>query len=304
MLILASASDKLQIVTAAACNLSVHASYLDNVSGTVQPGRQNTAITIATTTDVVLPPAGGVFRNLKTLHVYNNSTTAAASVTVQHTDGTTIVQLHKVTLNTGATLQYIDEVGFLIANAQFSGSRVLIQQQVVTTPVPSLQFVTGIGTTYDQYEFRIYDVQFAGAPNWLYLRVSTDAGVTWRQEAGSYQCQFVFSAPPGPLSSINAVANMMQLIPQMPGASETGRLGNMINFQFAEPTNANIRHMFMGDSVVIQEAQGICRMSWVGEYGGPSGVGGAGLPFNGIQFLPFNAANLIAGTFVFYGIVK
>jgi hypothetical protein len=114
MLILASATDKLQLITSTGGSINVHASYLDNVAGTVAPGRQNVRITTGTTTDVVSSPASGVFRNLKTLHVYNAGG-ASNDITVQHTDGTTVVQLHKVTLAPATTLQYVDEIGFLVS---------------------------------------------------------------------------------------------------------------------------------------------------------------------------------------------
>lgn len=113
MIILPTTTDKLQLITSAGGSVNVHAAYLDNVSGSVAPGRQNTRITTATTTDILSPPASGAYRNLKTLHVYNAGA-ANNVVTVQHTDGTTPVQLHAVTLAPGATLQYVDEVGFLI----------------------------------------------------------------------------------------------------------------------------------------------------------------------------------------------
>src|SRR5437879_1299685 len=117
MIILASTSDKLQVISSAAAALDVHASWLDNASGTVSSNRTNTAITTATTTDVVASPASGVQRNLKTLNIRNKHATVSCDVTVQHTDGTTIIQLHKVTLTPGMALQYIDEAGFVIASS-------------------------------------------------------------------------------------------------------------------------------------------------------------------------------------------
>jgi hypothetical protein len=113
MLILASSSDKLQLAVASAGSIDVHASWMDNVAGAVGPGRTNTVtITTATTVDIVAPPASGAQRNVKTLHIRNRGT-ANNDVTVWHTDGTTLVSLQKTTLLPGATLQYIDEIGFL-----------------------------------------------------------------------------------------------------------------------------------------------------------------------------------------------
>ena len=115
MLILATNSDLIQVMTGSAGSIDVHASWMDNVAGAVGPGRTNTAITTAATTTVVPAPAGGtppVQRNLKTLHVRNKGATPN-DVSVIHTDGTTAVTLQKVTLLPEATLQYVDEVGFL-----------------------------------------------------------------------------------------------------------------------------------------------------------------------------------------------
>jgi hypothetical protein len=115
MLILASTTDKLQVVTESTGAINVHASYLDNVAGSVNPGRQNTVISVVAITDVVAAPNSGVQRNVKTLHV-NNSGTTNNTVTVQHTDGTVVAKMHRMLLPPDQTLQYIDEVGFLLAS--------------------------------------------------------------------------------------------------------------------------------------------------------------------------------------------
>ena len=111
MLILASPSDVVQVVTGGAGLVDVHASWMDNVSGAVAPGRTNTAgIATATTTTVVPAPVADVQRNVKTLHIRNNG--AAQTVGVQIVDATGTVKLWEQRLESGGTLQYIDEFGF------------------------------------------------------------------------------------------------------------------------------------------------------------------------------------------------
>jgi len=113
MLILASTTDVVNVVTGSAGLVDVHASWMDNAAGAVGPGRTNTpTITTATTTTVVPSPASGTQRNLKTLHVRNRGA-SANSINVIHTDGTTAVILLTISLASGATLEYIDEVGFM-----------------------------------------------------------------------------------------------------------------------------------------------------------------------------------------------
>jgi hypothetical protein len=307
MLILASNTDFLQIATGSAGNVDVHASWMDNVSGAVAPGRTNTAgITTAAVTTVVPNPPVGVQRNVKTLHIRNKGT-ANNDVTIIHTDGTVAVELYKVTLQPNGTLQYIDEVGFLPGGgssiAAPSGATILIESKTITdvTQAPTVDFTKGIDNAFDQFIMRIYNVKFT-APNWLYMRISRDGGLTWKGEDASYQTHYLYISPTTtPAGSYHQVDNKIQLINQMANADY--RLGNMINLQFVEPWKGGFRHMFMIDSCVIQETEGIARMSGVGEYYG-NPFDAANNPFNGLRFLPYNPGNIMGGTFNLYGIKK
>jgi hypothetical protein len=120
MILLTSTSDKLRITTSAAVTTDVHASWIDNAAGTITPGRTNSAITTATTTDIVAPPAVSTQRNIKTLHVRNKHATLSQQITVIHTDGTTAVELHSCTLTAGQALQYVDGQGFEIVAASLA----------------------------------------------------------------------------------------------------------------------------------------------------------------------------------------
>ena len=301
MLILASNTDRLQIVTGSAGSIDAHASWMDNVAGAVAPGRTNTAnIATAALTTIVPPPAVGVQRNIKTLHIRNKAVSAQA-VTVVHTDGTTAVELHKGILQPNTSLQYIDEIGFVgdPASSQPPGSFVLIENQQITTAKSFIEFKTGIDDTYDLFVMRCYNIRFPIA-DWPYLRVSSDLGATWLAEANGYQFLQVYASttgnPPIVASNFN---NKMQLMPHVAFASN--RLGNQCNFQFAQPWDQTLRHMFMIDSVVVQETDGMVRSSAVGEFfGNPFRT----IKFNAIQFLSYNGSAFIGGSFTLYGVKK
>ena len=114
MIILASTSDKIQVITSAIADIEVHASWMDNLSGAMTPGRTNTAsISTATTTDVVASPAASTQRNVKTISIRNNHASTACAVTVQHTDGTNVEALIKPTLLAGEAIVWIDQVGWI-----------------------------------------------------------------------------------------------------------------------------------------------------------------------------------------------
>ena len=107
MLILASTSDIVRIVTSAAAQIEVHASYGDLTvsTGAVDLNRTNTAaITTATTTTVVPSPGSGVKRNVKHLNITNDHASVACVVSVEHSDGTTVSELISVTLLAGENM--------------------------------------------------------------------------------------------------------------------------------------------------------------------------------------------------------
>jgi len=114
MLLLTSPNDRLQIVTSAAAIINAHTSWVDTNTGTgtITPGRTNTAVSAAATTSIAGAAASGVQRNVKSAHIRNVDATLPCDVTVQHTDGTTAVQLYKLTLAPGDQLEYTDQGGF------------------------------------------------------------------------------------------------------------------------------------------------------------------------------------------------
>ena len=114
MLLLTSVADKIQVITDTAVTTDVHASWVDYAAGAVTPGRKNSAITTATTTDVVPSPAASTQRNVKCLVVRNRHPVDSVVVTVQHTDGSIVSELMRCTLLTWECLAFNDGTGFQI----------------------------------------------------------------------------------------------------------------------------------------------------------------------------------------------
>jgi hypothetical protein len=116
VLLLTSTADKLQLVTTAAVATHVQASYVDNATGTITPGRLNTIVSTAATTDVVAAPPAATQRNVKHLSV--KAVGGAQTVTVKHTDGTTAVEVSPaVPLLTGEALIWTDGLGWQVVDA-------------------------------------------------------------------------------------------------------------------------------------------------------------------------------------------
>jgi hypothetical protein len=145
MLLLTSTSDKLQLITGSAVAVDVHASFVDNASGTITPGRQNTAITTATTTDVVAAPGSGTQRNVQTLTIRNKGL-STDHVHVVLTDGATAAELFSASLAAGSSLQFLDGAGWSVFDS--SGSKVIkeIAEESVIGAVPIGGIIMWSGT--------------------------------------------------------------------------------------------------------------------------------------------------------------
>jgi hypothetical protein len=116
MIYLASTSDKLQVVTSSANPVHVHATFMDLSGTTVTPGRTDTSIAAATTTDVVASPSASTTRKIKFLSLFNDHATTAQDIVIRHTDGTTVVDLWagSVPAQTGVTFD--EKCGWRVAS--------------------------------------------------------------------------------------------------------------------------------------------------------------------------------------------
>lgn len=108
---LVNTTDKLQLVTGQAVTVDVSAHYGDYASGSVTLGRQLTAISTATTTDILAAPAASTARKVKALTVRNKGS-SNVDVTVVYDANGTDYEMYKSTLRPGECLQYIEGVGF------------------------------------------------------------------------------------------------------------------------------------------------------------------------------------------------
>lgn len=118
MLLLTSTSDVIRITTGTAVNaISVHASFVDNDSGFITPGRGNSLITTATTVTIVDPPNPLVQRNVRLITITNTSLTACR-VTVQHFEGLFAATLVACNLLAGESLIFNERGDWTHYNAQ------------------------------------------------------------------------------------------------------------------------------------------------------------------------------------------
>lgn len=142
MILLTSTSDELRLVSSSTSALDVQASGMDlDTSGTGRPTgvRQNTAITTATTTDIVASPSGTNIRTVKTLSVRNKGV-ATNVVTILHSDGTTTVEVIEAVLGPDMSLMYHESAGWWIVDSQ--GRAVVVNLANSGTPIAGDDSIT------------------------------------------------------------------------------------------------------------------------------------------------------------------
>jgi hypothetical protein len=107
VILLASTTDEIQLVTSVAASIDIATSWRDLSGSTVGRDRDNIQVTTATTTTIVPPPGASVYRAVAMIFLRNVDTTQPCVVTVIHrAAGPVDVELLSVTLNPGDTLAW------------------------------------------------------------------------------------------------------------------------------------------------------------------------------------------------------
>jgi hypothetical protein len=150
MILLNNVTSVLKIVTAGAQAIDVTADWMDDLSGTITPGTLNTQIASATTTTVVVSPAGSTSRNVKTLTIRNTDASASDLITVERYDGTTTCTMWQFTLPAGYSWSMIGESPPVVTDA---GGGQLVNplagrflKRTMLTATSSSTFTTGPNT--------------------------------------------------------------------------------------------------------------------------------------------------------------
>jgi hypothetical protein len=90
-----------------------------DVNGTtITPGRTNSRITTAGTTNIVGSPGASTQRNVKAIYVTNNSAGTSCVVGVEHFDGTNSVELMQFVLLPGENMGYREDGSWVHRDAQ------------------------------------------------------------------------------------------------------------------------------------------------------------------------------------------
>lgn len=119
MLNLKPLTGQILLVAGAASQIEAHCSWVDNNGSIYPPDGLNTpAITTATTTVIVPAPPAGYVRNVKHINITNDSPGVSCPVTVEITDGTTVIELMSFILLPGENMIFNEEGRWAHRDAQ------------------------------------------------------------------------------------------------------------------------------------------------------------------------------------------
>lgn len=148
MIYLTSTTDKLSVISSAAATLDVQANWIDAVLTTgvmSNAGRTNTAISSATTTDIVAVPGASTLRTVKQITIRNKDASLACDVTVQYNANGTLTELDKVTLGTQDCFIYIEGIGFFLRSATSKLNKTLrVISDVTFATAATFSDITGL----------------------------------------------------------------------------------------------------------------------------------------------------------------
>lgn len=166
MLNLVLTTDKLQAITSTAATVDVHGSFTDISGNVITFGKQNTALASAATTDIVASPQSGIVRNVNTLHFRNKDASLSVDVTVQFNANGTLFELHKATLATGQSLEYIQGIGFFLIQSTAKLNKMLyVTANSVHATAATFAVITGLTTPVLSGKRYIFNCHLAAITN-------------------------------------------------------------------------------------------------------------------------------------------
>jgi hypothetical protein len=248
MLILTNTTDKLQVLTGAAADVDVHVSYTDaptpiTPTSSVTPGRQNTAITTATTTDILAAPAGSVVRNVKTIHIVNKDTADATDVTVIYDQNATDFVLHKTNLAPGEALEYVEGIGWFEIEPEADPVMYVRKTAQQTFSAAAFADITGMGFSLSAN--RVYELEY---------------DIIWRSATVTVGVGIAVNGPASPVSVQGTVLIV--------GARAAGAITDLLGAGFAAYDSPAITTLTANATATDYMA----RMSCLIEVGGTGGT--------------------------------
>ena len=179
-----------------------------------------------------------------------------------------------------------------------SGAMVFIASSTASSSA-TIDFTSGIGSTYDEYIFVIVDLLPATNATSLWARFSDDGGSTWEAGATDYLYASLAYDSDGSPTDVNNDAGQAQMVISTPLSNTAGNTHNG-KVMLSSPSNTTY------------DKNLVYRMGGVDSSGNSSGLigasrlnqgGGTWAAIDGVRFL-MSSGNIASGDFYLYGIKK
>lgn len=195
-----------------------------------------------------------------------------------------------------ATTAYIDRGS--------SGASLVLIDTKTASSSSSLDFTTGISSTYDFYVFRLVNVLPATDSVHLYFRVSTDGGSTFKQAASDYNWAIYGTSTLGTGGTSSGGGTVAQIALTSTVASFT--MANTANggwcgtLTLVAPSSTAAHKRVSYEGIYLNKEAGTSTQAAVG--GGGAYIG-ATTAINAVQFF-HSSGNIASGTIYLYGVRK
>lgn len=124
------------------------------------------------------------------------------------------------------------------------GSLVLIQSQLVNPggSVASVNFTSGITSTYNTYLFSLSNIVPVNAGDSLYMQVSTNGGSSWITSGYSAGCNYTSSYSSSSLTNVNSTSEFI-IAPSNYNINQYGVNGTLYCFDVTNGSDININSL-------------------------------------------------------------
>jgi len=131
---------------------------------------------------------------------------------------------------------------FQPASGGGGGNLVLIQSQTVGSPVASLNFTSGITSTYNTYLFIMSYVTPSNNGDALYMQVTTNGGSTWISSGYTAGCNYTTSSTSTSLTNVNSTSQFI-IAPNIYNLPQYGVDGTLYCFNVTNGNDISINSL-------------------------------------------------------------
>lgn len=178
-----------------------------------------------------------------------------------------------------------------VVTAAAGGAMVLIQTQAASNSA-TIDFTTGINSTYRRYMILIDSLVPQTDATTLFMRVSEDAGANWKAGLSDYTWGIVNVSATAEAQSGDAADSEMEIT----GASAGTGTGESLDAEvtFTNPAGAVLYKKFRWNASLYSSAPATLAVEGNGVYLSANAI-------NGVRFL-MSSGNIVSGSFSLYGI--